>query len=239
MLYLIEILHQTTTASLQITIEDLLYLIEILHQTTTVIAIGWKHFSLYLIEILHQTTTPRIKSASASCCILLKFYIKPQQCRNSKRITAVVSYWNSTSNHNKAGDALCRILVGSYWNSTSNHNSGWSASSPTALYLIEILHQTTTYGIRPREKSRLYLIEILHQTTTVVLLRQPWSRCILLKFYIKPQQITVRCCDCSVVSYWNSTSNHNTCLGASCFALVVSYWNSTSNHNSTWYSTAK
>ena len=57
LLYLIEILHQTTTAVAVIVIGWKLYLIEILHQTTTqerVIVIGWK---LYLIEILHQTTT--------------------------------------------------------------------------------------------------------------------------------------------------------------------------------------
>ena len=34
---------------------------------------------------------------------------------------------------------------------------------------------------------RLYLIEILHQTTTVGLAVVHYVRCILLKFYIKPQ----------------------------------------------------
>ena len=56
-----------------------LYLIEILHQTTTavaVIVIGWK---LYLIEILHQTTTFSQSISTRNGCILSKFYIKPQQ----------------------------------------------------------------------------------------------------------------------------------------------------------------
>ena len=35
------------------------------------------------------------------------------------------------------------------------------------LYLIEILHQTTTSGGSPIAPGGLYLIEILHQTTTV------------------------------------------------------------------------
>jgi len=33
----------------------------------------------------------------------------------------------------------------------------------------------------------LYLIEILHQTTTVGTREMPFCSCILLKFYIKPQ----------------------------------------------------
>ena len=34
------------------------------------------------------------------------------------------------------------------------------------LYLIEILHQTTTYTVIVLINPWLYLIEILHQTTT-------------------------------------------------------------------------
>ena len=34
---------------------------------------------LYLIEILHQTTTRHTVLALTQCCILLKFYIKPQR----------------------------------------------------------------------------------------------------------------------------------------------------------------
>ena len=34
---------------------------------------------LYLIEILHQTTTVAFSITLPTCCILLKFYIKPQR----------------------------------------------------------------------------------------------------------------------------------------------------------------
>ena len=81
-----------------------------------------------------------------SRCILLKFYIKPQLCEFGTLHGRVVSYWNSTSNHNFVS----------------------SASSPTVLYLIEILHQTTTESRTIFTCRRLYLIEILHQTTTQV-----------------------------------------------------------------------
>ncbi len=101
-LYLIEILHQTTTLHLCLLPPALLYLIEILHQTTTKVMRKRKRFRLYLIEILHQTTTPPRARACLLCCILSKFYIKPQLAENARSACAVVSYRNSTSNHNFA-----------------------------------------------------------------------------------------------------------------------------------------
>ena len=56
-LYLIEILHQTTTPFEGFCPLSELYLIEILHQTTTAGIAQPATFELYLIEILHQTTT--------------------------------------------------------------------------------------------------------------------------------------------------------------------------------------
>ena len=101
-LYLIEILHQTTTGIQERDRREKLYLIEILHQTTTALMLPCLVVLLYLIEILHQTTT-----------------------RGGRRRAGgrVVSYRNSTSNHNEDGDTVvCRFVV-SYRNSTSNHNS--------------------------------------------------------------------------------------------------------------------
>ena len=100
-----------------------------------------------------------------SRCILLKFYIKPQLCEFGTLHGRVVSYWNSTSNHNFVS----------------------SASSPTVLYLIEILHQTTT-AIDPLASflccilSKFY-IKPQHATMS----GGSASSCILSKFYIKPQ----------------------------------------------------
>ena len=80
MLYLIEILHQTTTVDELAVGLPQLYLIEILHQTTTLSVILNGVSRLYLIEILHQTTTCVLARKQPNGCILLKFYIKPQQC---------------------------------------------------------------------------------------------------------------------------------------------------------------
>ena len=164
-LYLIEILHQTTTAAQYFRCWIMLYLIEILHQTTTRELCVLIRMELYLIEILHQTTTSSPRSLHR----------------------AVVSYRNSTSNHNLMFCCMLQSMVVSYRNSTSNHNIAVGGMALTKLYLIEILHQTTTH---------------------VDTVRVDYS-CILSKFYIKPQQRIRHKIGHSVVSYRNSTSNHN------------------------------
>ena len=168
---------------------------------------GW----LYLIEILHQTTTVIEIDPLLRSCILSKFYIKPQLCRKRPNFCCVVSYRNSTSNHNcyfvsavkqrvvsyrnstsnhnfargtacqhrvvsyrnstsnhnfKIWNWACRPVV-SYRNSTSNHNTPPGTRAGGRLYLIEILHQTTTKKHNDSALVALYLIEILHQTTTL------------------------------------------------------------------------
>ena len=296
-----------------------MYLIEILHQTTTERNILFQTVTLYLIEILHQTTTgfqsvprhrccillkfyikPQLFSGLTltligcillkfyikpqrfrrnrwwlSCCILLKFYIKPQLCRQCSDFRCVVSYWNSTSNHNSTHRPVGPYGVVSYWNSTSNHNclrelptdnsvvSYWNSTSnhngalpPFFLFgVVSYWNSTSNHNVEATllASLALYLIEILHQTTTSRLLKPRLCGCILLKFYIKPQRsethskaqescillkfyIKPQLEDASayisrVVSYWNSTSNHNWKSFIVCNLVVVSYWNSTSNHN--------
>ena len=109
-----------------------------------------------------------MQHSNTAGCILLKFYIKPQHTANVYNLLYVVSYRNSTSNHNSIG--FVYILF--------------------TLYLIEILHQTTT------------------ASRTIFICRS----CILSKFYIKPQRSMVFFFSRLVVSYRNSTSNHNIML---------------------------
>ena len=106
-----------------------------------------------------------MQHSNTAGCILSKFYIKPQHNSNRRLSWQVVSYRNSTS----------------------NHNYRLRNEAQTALYLIEILHQTTTTPAVSGVISRLYLIEILHQTTTAEGVRRSGVCCILSKFYIKPQ----------------------------------------------------
>ena len=143
--------------------------------------------------------------------------------------------------------------VVSYRNSTSNHNCKLGEGYADKLYLIEILHQTTTAPPPSRVLTSCILSKFYikpQQPLTLIKIR---GRCILSKFYIKPQQLNwekevpVRCIlskfyikpqrSCwpylyrSVVSYRNSTSNHNDVRSNPLAVPVVSYRNSTSNHN--------
>ena len=193
---------------------------------------GLWYLVLYLIEILHQTTTRATAILYLRCCILSKFYIKPQHWRQwhyqpsccilskfyikpqlqsvQPFLSDVVSYRNSTSNHNKTSHRVYGGCVVSYRNSTSNHNR-WSdflnsefvvsyrnstsnhnqrAKTLECYSVVSYRNSTSNHNLPPnwsRCKS-LYLIEILHQTTTRAVPRLPPVGCILSKFYIKPQR---------------------------------------------------
>ena len=216
-----------------------------------------------------------MQHSNTAGCILLKFYIKPQhtanvynllyvvsyrnstsnhnffsQCYGNLEVVSyrnstsnhntlrrflpairVVSYRNSTSNHNGSVDVLPGRPVVSYRNSTSNHNVWLAKATHKRLYLIEILHQTTTRQPQVSTVLSLYLIEILHQTTTDTFAPLSVACCILSKFYIKPQLKLPAIHNAGVVSYRNSTSNHNSLQVRWTTTAVVSYRNSTSNHN--------
>ena len=133
--------------------------------------------------------------------------IHPRYYLNNKALTA--SYLGSTSNHNSRYPWQQVSAVVSYLDSTSNHNMKVVVISPGTLYLIWILHQTTTFWLHMQWHLQLYLIWILHQTTTVCTCAGALSRlyliwilhqtttgdrilaerasCILFEFYIKPQ----------------------------------------------------
>ena len=164
---------------------------------------------MYLIEILHQTTTNRALLEITSSCILSKFYIKPQHTGLDLNLghRCILSKFYIKPQHICRQIADCPVV--SYRNSTSNHNPPLHLSSNIELYLIEILHQTTTLDS-----------QVLH-----------FRRCILSKFYIKPQHHDELPFSFVVVSYRNSTSNHNIYRLLKERLRVVSYRNSTSNHN--------
>ena len=109
------------------------------------------------------------------------------ECGPSAKLR-VVSYRNSTSNHNHSFQRSPSKSVVSYRNSTSNHNPSLPLRALLLLYLIEILHQTTTQCATTLPPQPLYLIEILHQTTTLHGVLGDELCCILSKFYIKPQR---------------------------------------------------
>ena len=143
------------------------------------------------------------------CCILSKFHIKPQRLGVAPGAVHVVSYRNSTSNHNLVLDIDEADDVVSYRNSTSNHNNTYMFNF--TLTVVSYRNSTSNHNENDLTLSiqivvsyrnstsnhnlifaafiltMLYLIEIPHQTTTVGRCSWCCSCCILSKFHIKPQ----------------------------------------------------
>ena len=164
---------------------------------------------MYLIEIPHQTTTIGQGYKLSSSCILSKFHIKPQLITVFFVVadSCILSKFHIKPQLSPKGPTSCFVV--SYRNSTSNHNTAISNVGKGTLYLIEIPHQTTTIA-----GNNIAMVG-----------------CILSKFHIKPQRDERHGEKQSVVSYRNSTSNHNAVFYITFLVAVVSYRNSTSNHN--------
>ena len=121
---------------------------------------------LFLIPILHQTTTLEARTIALSCCFSFQFYIKPQPADDCLDVDTVVSHSNSTSNHNSISALTVStelFLIPILHQTTTPAGDCYSEIQ---LFLIPILHQTTTVTPRHYVTYKLFLIPILHQTTT-------------------------------------------------------------------------
>ena len=149
---------------------------------------AFQYCRLYLIEILHQTTTHCKCIQFTLCCILSKFYIKPQHP------SKVFARYQSC--------ILSKFYI----------------KPQLQMYTIYFTFRCilSKFYIKPQHYENAY--------------NDP-SSCILSKFYIKPQHRERRGYADRVVSYRNSTSNHNSRSVLPIKPPVVSYRNSTSNHN--------
>ncbi len=105
-------------------------------------------------------------SAVKERCFLFQFYIKPQRESSCRRQHYVVSYFNSTSNHNDRSRLLHikELFLISILHQTTTGNA--QVYGNAWLFLISILHQTTTQRDVMKFCGKLFLISILHQTTT-------------------------------------------------------------------------
>ena len=149
---------------------------------------AFQYCRLYLIEILHQTTTHCKCIQFTLCCILSKFYIKPQHP------SKVFARYQSC--------ILSKFYIKPQLYRHCDH--------------YELCCILSKFYIKPQRVQASCLIP---------------RGCILSKFYIKPQRETDHVYYQEVVSYRNSTSNHNAVDARQFGRLVVSYRNSTSNHN--------
>ena len=115
----------------------------------------------------------------------------------------VVSYFNSTSNHNSSHIHRTNRRVVSYFNSTSNHNNRKKDMLRDWLFLISILHQTTTIArVRISMKS-LFLISILHQTTTSFISSETKPVLFLISILHQTTTSDMRFVDCHSVIWPN------------------------------------
>ncbi len=169
------------------------------------------------------------------------------------RFGEVVSYSCSTSNHNLVVLRSVYAPVVSYSCSTSNHNSFCSRHYCSVLYLILVLHQTTTlacalarlsccilflFYIKPQPQLRtsnavtgciLFLFYIKPQHS--IDWHKTNERCILFLFYIKPQRsgMSVKYGKGCILFLFYIKPQHAE-IGIRTMS-VVSYSCSTSNHN--------
>ena len=121
-LFFIPLLHRTTTSVRLWAIFHGLFLILLLHRTTTADLLVSEVDELFLILLLHRTTTSGRLTSTSPSCSLFSFYIEPQRIYSPFQIFQVVPYSPSTSNHNRNISSTIR----------------WS------LFLILLLHRTTT-----------------------------------------------------------------------------------------------
>ena len=214
----------------------LLFLIPILHQTTTSENDMKTFKKLFLIPILHQTTTLRFTFGFSSRCSSFQFYIKPQRRHDEKPVTDCCSSFQFyiKPQHSKWHLSTTRSCS-SFQFYIKPQPRLMNFGRSFGLFLIPILHQTTTFTPKRCNRSRLFLIPILHQTTTFTSQKRMILRCSSFQFYIKPQHGSVHNAVVAVVPHSNSTSNHNNPNLLYGNGSVVPHSNSTSNHNRTHF----
>ena len=147
---------------------------------------------LFLISILHQTTTLKVNLSSCHSCFLFRFYIKPQLLWCHPFGFGVVSYFDSTSNHNCSQVKSCICSVVSYFDSTSNHNS--SAGGSSAGSVVSYFDSTSNHNYRAAVILYALVVSYFDSTSN-----HNWrlfqycttSGCFLFRFYIKPQRSVV------------------------------------------------
>ena len=160
---------------------------------------------LFIVCILHQTTTYLVVSVGSISCLSSVSYIKPQRELLDGRSWLVVYRLYPTSNHNRLAHRATGSAVVYRLYPTSNHNKDVLFTISAELFIVCILHQTTTCALGCCHARRLFIVCILHQTTTLWLVKSCGYSCLSSVSYIKPQLVpfrtVMRSCCLSSVSY--------------------------------------
>ncbi len=112
-------------------------------------------------------------------------------------------YFNSTSNHNTLQNYHNAYGVVSYFHFTSNHNIRLFRHRFIRLFLISILHQTTTENAMQLWYTTLFLISILHQTTTENAMQLWYTTLFLISILHQTTTSDMRFVDCHSVMWPN------------------------------------
>ena len=121
---------------------------------------------MFLLAVIHQTTTMLRMYAYEVQCFYWRLYIKPQPCGVRSRSAPSVSIGGYTSNHNLftiKNSQPCSVSIGGY---TSNHNLAVHQIGVKSVFLLAVIHQTTTESWVFRHLLEVFLLAVIHQTTT-------------------------------------------------------------------------
>ena len=136
---------------------------------------AFQYCRLYLIEILHQTTTHCKCIQFTLCCILSKFYIKPQQA-NPELVAAY------------------RCILSKFYIKPQRRNAGHGNTFGCILSKFYIKPQLSWIASYSAIRCILSKFYIKPQRWRPI--RHDRSGCILSKFYIKPQRSRKRSFPC-------------------------------------------
>ncbi|CCZ98822.1 putative uncharacterized protein [Alistipes sp. CAG:157] len=134
----------------------LLFLIPILHQTTTRGRQQRKCARCSSFQFYIKPQRPPCDISRCARCFSFQFYIKPQQRRCSIRGASCCFSFQFYIKPQRMCAPYRQRKVVSHSNSTSNHNSTAARSRSQPLFLIPILHQTTTLAHGSNSYSARY-----------------------------------------------------------------------------------
>ena len=193
---------------------------------------AFQYCRLYLIEILHQTTTHCKCIQFTLCCILSKFYIKPQHLRhrpNNENGCILSKFYIKPQQLLRTNYEPTGCILSKFYIKPQHYENAYNDPSSCILSKFYIKPQQANPELVAAYRCILSKFYIKPQRRNAG--HGNTFGCILSKFYIKPQRVRPIRISLIVVSYRNSTSNHNVLVNAVSPVLVVSYRNSTSNHN--------
>ena len=193
---------------------------------------AFQYCRLYLIEILHQTTTHCKCIQFTLCCILSKFYIKPQHLRhrpNNENGCILSKFYIKPQQLLRTNYEPTGCILSKFYIKPQHYENAYNDPSSCILSKFYIKPQQANPELVAAYRCILSKFYIKPQRRNAG--HGNTFGCILSKFYIKPQRVRPIRISLIVVSYRNSTSNHNRTTGKNINGAVVSYRNSTSNHN--------